>query len=345
MTSNSRRLLSRRRSDATRRRKRLGVDRVDDHGVVAAKRTATDAVATEAPAGERRGAGRLRTRMRCGRSSMSSRMARKSPSAARRPARCTSTREPNRSTSSSTWLDTITHLPCCAESMEQIDDVDALAGVEAGERFVEHEHLGIVHDRLGDLDPLSHALRVGATRRVSCSRVRLSDARCSRFGRILAVLQEAVSRTNSKAVSDSNSTPAADQPDLARSTRSRRGSWPRTRTDALRRAGQSRHIIRSMVDLPAPLGPSSAVTPCPTSKDTSETATTSPNHFDTASTAMTASAVVAAPRSAARSTCHLDAVVPEPRDHAEERVHPEVGESECTCRELVDASAENGRSP
>ena len=53
----------------------------------------------------------VRTRMRCGRSSIRSRMARKSPSAASRPWAITSTREPKRSTSSSTWLETITHWP------------------------------------------------------------------------------------------------------------------------------------------------------------------------------------------------------------------------------------------
>ena len=41
------------------------------------------------------------------------------------------------------------------------------------------------------------------------------------------------------------------------------------------------HIIRSKVDLPAPLGPSSAVTPAPMLKLTSDTATKSPNHFET----------------------------------------------------------------
>ena len=42
--------------------------------------------------------------------------------------------------------------------------------------------------------------------------------------------------------------------------------------------------MRRIVDLPAPFGPSSAVTPGPTVNETSETATTSPNHFDTSST-------------------------------------------------------------
>ena len=42
--------------------------------------------------------------------------------------------------------------------------------------------------------------------------------------------------------------------------------------------------MRSIVDLPAPFGPSSAVTPGPTSKLTSDTATRLPNHFETSRT-------------------------------------------------------------
>ena len=45
-------------------------------------------------------------------------------------------------------------------------------------------------------------------------------------------------------------------------------------------------IVRSSVVLPAPFGPSSAVTPGSTASETSLTATTPPNHFDTASTAI-----------------------------------------------------------
>ncbi len=41
--------------------------------------------------------------------------------------------------------------------------------------------------------------------------------------------------------------------------------------------------MRSIVDLPAPFGPSRAVTPGPTSKLTSETATFAPNHLETPS--------------------------------------------------------------
>src|SRR4051812_18378614 len=45
-----------------------------------------------------------------------------------------------------------------AEMLEQFDQVDALPRIEAGERLVEDEDLGIVDDRLGDLDALAHAL-------------------------------------------------------------------------------------------------------------------------------------------------------------------------------------------
>ena len=96
-----------------------------------------------------------------GRSSIKSRMSRKSPSAASRPCAITSTREPKRSTSSSTWLEISTHLPSLSEAVEQVDHVQPLARVEPGERFVEEQHLRVVDDRLRDLDPLAHALRVG----------------------------------------------------------------------------------------------------------------------------------------------------------------------------------------
>ena len=70
-----------------------------------------------------------------------------------------------------------------------------------------------------------------------------------------------------------------------------RGSLPSSRTvpfDGL----ASPQSIRSIVDLPAPFGPSSAVIPGPMSKLTSETATTFPNHFETPRTSISASPVV-----------------------------------------------------
>ena len=48
--------------------------------------------------------------------------------------------------------------------------------------------------------------------------------------------------------------------------------------------GVSPHRTRNSVDLPAPFGPSRAVTPGSTLNDTSDTATSDPNDFDTWST-------------------------------------------------------------
>ena len=45
------------------------------------------------------------------------------------------------------------------QTLEQVDQVHPLSGIETGERFVEDEDLGVVDDRLGDLDALTHALR------------------------------------------------------------------------------------------------------------------------------------------------------------------------------------------
>ena len=44
------------------------------------------------------------------------------------------------------------------EAPEQVDEGDALHGVGAVERFVEHEHPRLDDQRGGDLDPLAHAL-------------------------------------------------------------------------------------------------------------------------------------------------------------------------------------------
>jgi len=50
--------------------------------------------------------------------------------------------------------------PGIAKRGDQFDHVQALARVEAGERFVEQQHVRVVHNRLRDLDPLAHPLRV-----------------------------------------------------------------------------------------------------------------------------------------------------------------------------------------
>ena len=91
-----------------------------------------------------------------------------------------------------------------------------------------------------------------------------------------------------------------DQTDLARAARDRGAGRARARGPQPCEGGVSPAIIRSIVDLPAPLGPSSAVTPRPTWKDTSDTATTSVEPLrHTVDGDDRVGAVVAAPRSAA----------------------------------------------
>ena len=89
----------------------------------------------------------------------------------------------------------------------------------------------------------------------------------------------AANDTNSKMVWRSNSRSCCGAMPIRRVMAGlARGSSPKIRTvpcDGL----ASPHRIRNKVDLPAPLGPSRAVTPGPTSKLTSERATTEPNHF------------------------------------------------------------------
>ena len=48
-----------------------------------------------------------------------------------------------------------------AETAEQLDGSQPLAGIEPFEGLVEDQEIRVVDDRLGQLDPLPHALRVG----------------------------------------------------------------------------------------------------------------------------------------------------------------------------------------
>ena len=47
------------------------------------------------------------------------------------------------------------------EPVEQVDQVSALARIEAGERLVQHEDVGVVHQGRRHLDPLAHAFGIG----------------------------------------------------------------------------------------------------------------------------------------------------------------------------------------
>ena len=92
-----------------------------------------------------------------------------------------------------------------------------------------------------------------------------------RRARVRETLQPRGERDNSRAVSRSRSPRAG-----ARSRSARDAGLERGRSGHAHRHLQGRawpQSIRNIVDLPAPLGPSSAVTPAPTSKLTSETAT------------------------------------------------------------------------
>ena len=81
------------------------------------------------------------------------------PSATSRPLTSTTTRGAMRSTSCSTCELTSTVRPALAEVAHEVDDVAALLRVEAVERLVEQQHLGVVGQRLGELDALAVALR------------------------------------------------------------------------------------------------------------------------------------------------------------------------------------------
>ena len=115
--------------------------------------------------------------------------------------------DPNRSTSSSTWLDTIDAAAEVAERVEQLDHVQPLPRVEPGERLVEHDDRGLVHDRLRHLDPLAHALRVGREP-PGVAGVELDEGErlASGRGRVWRMpCSTAASCTNSNAVCTSNS--------------------------------------------------------------------------------------------------------------------------------------------
>ncbi len=53
-----------------------------------------------------------------------------------------------------------------SEAQNDVADLLAADRVETAHRLVEEDHLGVVHQRLGDAHPLQHALRVGAKPRV-----------------------------------------------------------------------------------------------------------------------------------------------------------------------------------
>ena len=80
------------------------------------------------------------------------------------------------------WLEMITWRPVRGQLLEQLDHLGAGHRVEAVQRLVEHQHRGLVGDRLGQLDPLAHALAVAgdpAVRRRRSARRARAPARVS----------------------------------------------------------------------------------------------------------------------------------------------------------------------
>ena len=176
-----------------------------------------------------------------------------------------------------------------AQPADDVPQVKALHGVGARQRLVEQQQFRVVDERGGETRALAHAARVPA--QLPVLRLREGDGlhglrrrRRARIGHALepraqldelAPGEEVVHRLVLRHVAD----PAVE------GARSR--GWARRTLLTCPWDGAVRPaIVRSSVVLPAPFGPSSAVTPGSTASDTSLTATTPPNHFDTASTAI-----------------------------------------------------------
>ena len=67
-------------------------------------------------------------------------------------------------TSCNTWLDTSTLFPSLAQPQDDVHQIAPRHRIGAGQRLVEKQHFRIVHQRLGQFDPLPHPLRVAANR-------------------------------------------------------------------------------------------------------------------------------------------------------------------------------------
>ena len=146
---------------------------------------------------------------------------------------------------------------------EQIHHRQALAWIHAVERLVEQQHLRVVDERSGDLDPLAHALGVGADRRgpAASSRPTRLDRRSRGRVAVGQALQPGVEADVLEAGQERvDGLAFRHQPDLAVDRRIACGLRPRTRTvpaDGARKPAS----MWSRVVLPAPLGPSRPVTP------------------------------------------------------------------------------------
>ncbi len=166
------------------------------------------------------------------------------------------------------------------EALDLGPHVGARLGVEAGRRLVEEQHLGTVHEPDGDVELALHAARVGArdaARRVGSGRSARAGCRRARSrARPPMPYSRPCSSMFSRPVA-CTSTPdfCATQP-MARRTRSGRRSTSMPATTASPWSGRDSVVrILTVVDLPAPLGPTRPKTvPASTSKLTPSSART-----------------------------------------------------------------------
>ena len=84
------------------------------------------------------------------------------PSATSRPPEMIPTRSASWSASSRYWVVRKTVVPSLVQLADLLPDRLAAHGVEAGGRLVEEQHLGLVDERRGQVEPAPHAARIGA---------------------------------------------------------------------------------------------------------------------------------------------------------------------------------------
>ena len=161
-----------------------------------------------------------------------------------------------RSTSSSWWLEKTTGTPVAAYSLSTpLEHVDA-DRVEAGERLVEHQQLGLVDERGRELD----ALLVAERELLDAVLGALGQARGARSsgprrasGRVDAVQRGEVDELGAHAHLRVQAALLRHVAEARAGARRRRGA-PRQRTSP-RSAPRTPRMIRIVVVLPAPLGP------------------------------------------------------------------------------------------
>ncbi len=210
--------------------------------------------------------------------------------------------------------------------------------------------VGSCDEGLGHLDPLAHALGVGRRADGASSGSSSTTARAGgrrHRGRARRCSTRPAGRTPGRSSGSNTRLLLGDEADAPGELEVAAGVAARARCTGPGDGGVSPHSSRSRVDLPAPLGPSRAVTPGPTVNDTSDTATTSPNHFDTSAMTIDLAATAAVPSACgstrwrwrrwqrhagaawqcggASVTGHRQALVADPHDDPAQRRPSQVG--------------------